>query len=121
MAFLAGTLPEDAVAITDDDAALYMGNPPDGKTRIAENGMPAWGDAPPLSQDELRVQAETMKESLLKVATSKITVWQTKTLIGRALMDDEKAHLNSWIDYVDKLNAIDITLSPVSWPDSPDK
>lgn len=42
----AGSWPVDAVDVSDEDYATYMGTPPAGKVRGPVNGLPAWVDAP---------------------------------------------------------------------------
>nr|WP_105666111.1 tail fiber assembly protein [Cronobacter dublinensis] len=40
----------------------------------------------------------------------------SKLLLGR-ISDSEKARLNSWLDYIDALQAIDISVAPnITWP-----
>ncbi|KYP94606.1 hypothetical protein WB67_09325, partial [bacteria symbiont BFo2 of Frankliniella occidentalis] len=51
----------------------------------------------------------------------KISVYQTKLLIGRKLTDEENSDLNAWLDYSDKVNAVDTSTAPnITWPTSPD-
>lgn len=63
--------------------------------------------------------AEQERQYRLNVATDAISIWQTKLLLGR-LSDSDKVKLNSWLDYIDSLNEIDMETAPeVSWPDIP--
>jgi len=42
-----------------------------------------------------------------------------KLMLGR-LSDSEKVKLNSWLDYIDALNDLDIAKVPdITWPDAP--
>ncbi|EIV2971409.1 tail fiber assembly protein [Cronobacter sakazakii] len=60
--------------------------------------------------------AEQERQSLLSAAQSSISIWQSKLLLGR-ISDSEKARLNSWLDYIDALQAIDISVAPnITWP-----
>jgi len=63
--------------------------------------------------------AEQEKQYRINIATDTIGIWQTKLLLGR-LSDSDKIKLNSWLDYIDVLNDIDITKAPeITWPDAP--
>lgn len=63
--------------------------------------------------------AEQERQYRMNVATDTISIWQTKLLLGR-LSDSDKVKLNSWLDYIDTLNDVDITKAPdINWPDAP--
>ena len=63
--------------------------------------------------------AEQERQYRLNVATDAISIWQTKLLLGR-LSDSDKVKLNSWLDYIDALNDLDITKAPeIPWPTAP--
>lgn len=120
----AGSWPQDPVEIDDDFAERFMGQPPEGKTRgSGPDGMPAWVDAPSPGHEERLARAGERKKSLLSMASQKIVVWQTKLMIGRKLNESETASLNAWLDYVDNVEAVDIsavsTTAPVVWPEVP--
>ena len=75
---------------------------------------------PTPSREELVTSAEQTKSVLLDAATAKIVVWQTKLLVGRKLTDSETAQLNSWLDYIDAVTAIDTSIAPnLEWPALP--
>lgn len=114
----AGTWPTDAVDIPDDVRDQFR-VAPDGKILGSVDGLPAWIDAPPPTHEEAVIAAKQKKQWLLDEATSKITVWQTKLLMGRKLTDSETAQLNEWMDYIDALTAIDPEAAPETWPDVP--
>lgn len=118
----AGTWPDDGLPLDDEMAREFMGAAPLGKVLSAgENSLPVWGDAPPLTEEEALTQAEQRKASLLNIAQETISIWQTKLLLGR-ISDGEKAQLNAWLDYIDALNLIDVTVAPsISWPVAPAK
>ncbi|MGM8905726.1 hypothetical protein [Enterobacter roggenkampii] len=50
----AGTWPGDAIDISNEAFTEYTGEAPEGKTRGALNGLPAWVDIPPTPNSELR-------------------------------------------------------------------
>lgn len=111
----AGSWPEDAVDVSDEIVAEYNDQYPPGKTRAAVDGMPGWVDITPPTKEET-IQANTnIRDYRISDATSKITVWQTKLLIGRKLTDDEMSQLNMWLDYIDALTVVDLE-NPV-WPE----
>lgn len=63
--------------------------------------------------------AEQERQYRMNVATDTISIWQTKLLLRR-LSDSDKVKLNSWLDYIDVLNDLDITKAPdITWPDAP--
>lgn len=75
---------------------------------------------PVKSHDELVTEAEADKRARIDTATSRIVVWQTKLLMGRKLTDAESASLNAWMDYIDALEAVDISSAPaICWPVKP--
>lgn len=77
---------------------------------------------PEKSHGELMAEAEQQKEYLLNNATSRIVVWQTKLLAGRTLSAPEKEQLNAWLDYIDALDAIDMSAAPdITWPEKPEQ
>lgn len=65
--------------------------------------------------------AEAQRQQLLVVAQQRITVWQTKLLMGRKLTENESNQLNIWMDYIDALEAVDVSTAPsIEWPDKPE-
>lgn len=64
--------------------------------------------------------AEVQRQQLLAAAQQRITVWQTKLLMGRKLTENESSQLNAWMDYIDALEAVDVSTAPViEWPSIP--
>lgn len=64
--------------------------------------------------------AETEKSARLTMAQQSISLLQTKLLLGRKLTDVETARLNSWLDYIDALTAINAGSAPdINWPKLP--
>jgi hypothetical protein len=115
----AETWPTDAVDISDDVRGQFW-VAPEGKILGAVDGMPAWVDAPPPTHEEAVISAKQKKQALLDEATSKITIWQTKLLMGRKLSDSESAQLNVWMDYIDNVTAIEPETAPqINWPEKP--
>lgn len=72
------------------------------------------------SQEELQQQAKDQRDRLLSEAREKIVVPQTKLMAGRTLTEAQLNELNAWLDYVDALEAVDISVMPVSFPEAPE-
>jgi len=117
---LAGTWPADAVGLDDATALEFMGDAPSNSLMAAgPDGLPVWKSAPPLTAEQLKEQAERRRASLIAEAHNTISIWQTKLMLGR-INDEEKASLNTWLDYIDELEAINVhNTSEVIWPDKP--
>lgn len=115
--------PSDAQELTDEQAAEFMNDPPEGKMKMpGEDGLPAWVDVPPPTKEELIANAETERHSLIGQANGHINSkqWPGKAAIGR-LKGDELAQYNLWLDYLDALEAVDTASAPdIEWPTAPE-
>ncbi|HDP9280819.1 TPA: tail fiber assembly protein [Escherichia coli] len=113
----------DLIDVEDSVEIEFNREPPKGKVRIAGNdGMPAWGVIPPLSQEQLIEAAEISKLQLIEQANSFMNSkqWPGKAAIGR-LTGDELAQYNLWLDYLDALESIDSSSTPdINWPAPPE-
>jgi len=117
----AGSWPTDAVIVDHDVYTEFAANEvPEGKIRIAgDDGMPAWGDVPPPTHDELVSQADNKKSQLLNDASVAISPLQDAVDLGMAT-DDEIAQLNAWKTYRVNVNRVDTSLAPdIIWPTPP--
>ncbi|HBC0585236.1 TPA: tail fiber assembly protein [Enterobacter cloacae] len=72
-------------------------------------------------------KAELQRDNLLATANSAISLWQTKLLTGKALTDEQKEKLATWIDYMDDLEAMDFSsikddagFNSIEWPVIPE-
>lgn len=110
----------DAIDV-DDDVYLEFINPPAGKVRVAgKDGLPAWEDIPPPTKEQLIEQTEAKKQSLIAEVNKETEMLRAKLALGR-IKDDEKALLNAWLDYLDELEAVDVSTAPdVIWPELPE-
>ena len=110
----------DAIDV-DDDVYLEFINPPAGKVRVAgKDGLPAWEDIPPPTKEQLIEQTEAKKQSLIAEVNTETEMLRAKLALGR-IKDDEKALLNAWLDYLDELEAVDVSTAPdVIWPEPPE-
>ena len=118
-----GTWPDDATEIETLLAESFMVTPPQGKRRIAgADGMPAWGDIPTPTHDELVAAASTEKQSRIDQANAYMNSkqWPGKAAIGR-LKGDGLTQYNLWLDYLDALEAVDTSSAPdINWPVPPE-
>ncbi|EFB9807872.1 tail fiber assembly protein [Cronobacter sakazakii] len=115
--------PEDAVEVTNAIYIEYSEEPPKGKIRVAgKNGMPEWEDIPPLTHEEVVAQAGVEKQNLISAANDYINSnqWPGKAAMGR-LKDTDKAKYNAWLDYLDNIEAVEISAAPdITWPNPPE-
>lgn len=72
-----------------------------------------------ISPEEMILLNSAEREFRIEQAKAKIMVPQTKLLLGRAVSDTEKDYLNKWIDYIDKVQSLDVTES-MEWPSIPE-
>lgn len=76
--------------------------------------------APPTPErphDELVVDAEQKKQSLIDAAMANISVIQLKLQAGRNLTQAETTRLNAVLDYIDVVEATDTSTAPdIEWP-----
>lgn len=78
-----------------------------------------WVPIPPPTKDQLIEQAETQKQYLIAEVNAETQLLQTKLALGR-IKDNEKALLNAWLDYLDELEAVDVSTAPdIIWPVKP--
>lgn len=93
-----------------------------GKVRIAgDDGLPAWGDIPPPTQDELVVAAEQVRQQLLAQADATMLDWRTELMLGE-ISDANREKLSAWLAYKNDVKSVDVTTAPehVSWPVPPE-
>lgn len=64
-------------------------------------------------------EAGAKKQYLIAEVNTETQILQTKLALGR-IKDDEKARLNTWLDYLDELEAVDVSTAPdIIWPVKP--
>ncbi|CAM8320150.1 MULTISPECIES: tail fiber assembly protein [Citrobacter freundii complex] len=88
---------------------------------VAGDNGPVWQDAPVPTQEELTQAAEYERQRRIDVANDFMNrkQWPGKAAIGR-LKGDELAQYNLWLDYLDALEAVDISSAPdIEWPTPP--
>lgn len=116
----AGTLPDDAIEISDTDASKFMGDAPVGKVRCAgPNGSPTWNNTPPPTHEEQVAIAEQKRQELLIKANTVTADWRTELALG-IISDDDKSKLTAWMQYIKAVKVVDTSVAPnIAWPDKP--
>lgn len=127
-------IPDDAEKITRDQHMTLISGMNDGERRVYRNsvGELILSDRKPsqwhtwngdnnewvISADAQIKLADNDKSRLIQEANDYINSkqWPGKAAMGR-LKDTEKAQYNAWLDYLDKLEAVDTTTAPdITWP-----
>ncbi|MGV4195460.1 tail fiber assembly protein [Citrobacter freundii] len=118
-----GSWPNEYIEVDESVFAEFSAAPPVGKVRgTGGDGMPAWVEIPPPTQEELIAQAEREKQHRIDTANEFMNgkQWLGKAAIGR-LKGDELAHYNLWLDYLDELESVDTSTAPdINWPIPPE-
>lgn len=97
----------------------FMSEAPTGKERIAgHDGMPAWGDLPAPTQDELTTIASQKKAALRITADAEIA-WRQDAIDAEIANENEIVDLTAWKKYRVLLMRVD-TAAPV-WPTPPEE
>ncbi|MDW7790082.1 tail fiber assembly protein [Morganella morganii] len=90
----------------------------DGWTEISEDDAMNIANPPP-TKEQLIEQAEVERQGLIAEVTAETEMLRTKLVLGR-IKDDEKSLLNAWLDYLDELEAVDVSSAPdIDWPVKP--
>lgn len=118
----AGTLPDDAVPVTDAAYEKYTCSPPDGKTRGANNrGQPAWVNVAEPSKEDAILLATMKKQQLMADAEEAIAILARAVKLGMAT-DAEAEQLEAWERYSVLLSRIDVNpTQKINWPEVPVK
>lgn len=115
-----GTWPDDAIGVIDSVVDEFMLlEPPEGKTRVAGgDGLPAWGDIPPPTPEQV-LATNTMKfKSLLRSATDAAFPLQSALALG-VITPEQQSMLTALQQFSVQLADTDLTQSPVTWPAQP--
>ncbi|EOC8658001.1 TPA: tail fiber assembly protein [Citrobacter freundii] len=114
--------PKNGIDVSDEVAAEFTGQPPEGKTiGVGADGMPAWVDIPPPTREELISDAEQMRQQLLTHADAVMLDWRTELMLGE-ISDANRAKLSAWLAYKNEVKSVDVTTDPenVNWPVPPE-
>lgn len=114
------TKPDDieSVEISDTRWLELVDAQNKGKVIRADSvGFPVIEDMPGPTPEALMQIAESERQARLSHARESISIWNTKLLMKRTLTESETEKLGVWMDYIDAVNAVDI--SDPLWPDVP--
>lgn len=118
----AGSWPAVYAEVNDSVFAEFSVIPPEGKMRgTGDDGLPVWIDVPPPTQDELIAIAEAEKQRLIDEVNAHMNSkqWPGKAAIGR-LKGVDLEQYGIWLDYLDALEAVDISSGPdINFPTPP--
>lgn len=117
-----GDWPADGIDVTDAVFLEFTSRPPVGKRRIiGDDGLPAWGDIPPPSQDALIAEAEAKKIQLRTISDAEIA-WRQDAYEAGIATEEEAAALLEWKKYRVLLMRVDSSNpDQIVWPDAPAK
>lgn len=74
---------------------------------------------PPPTKEQLVEQAEQQKQMLIAEVSAETEMLRTKLTLKR-IKPDEEALLIAWLDYLDELEAVDVSTAPdIIWPVKP--
>ena len=113
--------PDDAINISDEMADIFMSEPPEGKIRVPGNdGLPAWGEIPAPTHEEMIASAEQERQRLLTHADTIMYDWRTELMLGE-ISDANREKLSAWLAYKNDVKSFDVTTDPgnISWPAQP--
>ncbi|MBT0316590.1 tail fiber assembly protein, partial [Morganella morganii] len=112
-------------ATAQESEIKELGELPDGVTTIAPDvEFPKWNGKKWVTDIAAKKESETAaaeakKQYLIAEVHTETQMLQTKLALGR-IKDDEKALLNAWLDYLDELEAVDVSTAPdITWPVKP--
>ncbi|EOV3348774.1 MULTISPECIES: tail fiber assembly protein [Edwardsiella] len=90
----------------------------EGLTAITEREAMAIVNPPP-THEELVIQAEAYRQSLLDEANAVTADWRTELALG-VINDVDKAKLIAWMEYIKAVKAADTSTAPdITWPPKP--
>lgn len=117
----AGSWPAGGVDVDEEIREKFFIYP-EGKCIGADgDGYPEWVNLPPPTHEEAVRNAEEKKKQLISSANSYMNSkqWPGKAAIGR-LNGEGLALYNTWLDYLDALEYIDVSGAPdIEWPGIP--
>lgn len=74
---------------------------------------------PPVTKEQLIAEAEARKQALIAEVHTETEMLRAKLALKR-IKPDEESLLNTWLDYLDELEAVDVSTAPgIIWPVKP--
>ncbi|NGF04051.1 tail fiber assembly protein [Citrobacter freundii] len=111
-----GMWPDDGIDVSDVIFAEFT-TPHPGKMRVVgRDGLPAWGDTPPPTAEEL-TEVATRKIAALRAEADTIIAPLKDALDGGYIDESDKLKLTDWQKYRYALTKVD-PAKPV-WPERP--
>lgn len=90
----------------------------DGFTEISKDEADRVAN-PPLAHEQHVAIAESQKQALIAEASEKTELWRTQLMLG-IITDEDKSSLKEWMLYVQKVQALDVSIAPdIIWPVKP--
>ncbi|WP_343103581.1 tail fiber assembly protein [Morganella morganii] len=116
-----GDWPAAGADVSEDIYIKFIGEAPDGKKLGSDKkGNPVWVDIPPLTREQHIAIAESQKQALIAEVHTETEMLRAKLALKR-LKPDEEALLIAWLDYLDELEAVDVSTAPdIIWPVKPE-
>lgn len=112
-------------ATAQESVINELGELPDGITTIAPDvEFPKWNGKKWVTDKAAKKEsdiaaAESKKQYLIAEVHTETQMLQTKLALGR-IKEDEKVLLNAWLDYLEELEAVDVSTAPdIVWPVKP--
>ena len=113
-------LPDDAITLTDAQYEKLIDGLANGCGIAVSHDGPALTDPAQVTHEISVSIAENTKSQLIASSMQSISVVQLKLQAGRALTDAERNILNSTLDYIDAVTAINTENAPaITWPTAP--
>lgn len=115
-----GSWPINHVEVEESVFTEFSATPPVGKIRgTGDDGMPAWVDIPPPTQEEIVAEVELKKANLRVLADSEIN-WRQDAVDAGNATEEEAAALADWKNYRAQLMRVNISKAPdIEWPIPP--
>lgn len=117
----AGWILDDLVDVSDEVFSEFtQDRNSEGLMRGSDKkGYPKWIPVTPKTKEQLIADAEAKKQYLIAEVHTETEMLRTKLVLKR-IKPDEEALLNAWLDYLEKLEAVDVsTASDITWPKFP--
>lgn len=112
--------PADAKEVSDQVFSTFSAPSDNSMVRSCNaDGEPCWIERPALTQAEEMAEAEIKRNAYLSNAQEIILNWQSELTLG-IISDEDKDSLILWLNYINKIQAMDISRAPdLIWPDEP--
>lgn len=114
------SIPDGAIAVSEIEFAKAMRRLPGESFTVSHDGNVIIMPVPEMSREQMLMNAERQRKTLIDEALQSISVIQLKLQAGRKLTGEETLRLNHTLDYIDEVEATDISTAPdISWPARP--